>query len=298
MMRVVLHAGTHKTATTTFQGILVACSSLLIENGVFVPKIKDWPQHSYLAWMLQSREECELALLIEECLQQARQARCDTVILSGEDFENCLIDLEMGRRFEAILYRAGVKNIEWIFAVREPVDYLQSIYATMSGHRVLLNLDEISKIVYDRGYFSVSNSSYNYIFVLDVGEFVGEFRKAVKGQVSLIAFERFIDDYAGSPVINTLVGNAEARGRIRAIASAVPLKNTRKAPKMVEYDYAVTSLGLSPKDKELLKDHQELIEAIARARIEHIKRLEPEVNERIRLRFGSRLDSEPITPFE
>lgn len=277
-MRLVVHAGTHKTGTTSFQKILSISRQILADSGVMYPQINDWPQHSYLAWMLQSSDQQGPRLVLRQCIEQARAANCDTILISGEDFENHLVDIEAALRFEALVEGLGIQRLEWVFVVRDPVDYLHSLYSALSVHRVLLNLDEMAEAIRARGYLSVSNSSYNYHFVFAVEAFARHLSEAVKGSVSLISFQQFVADYPGRVLLKRLAGESESTLRVDELARSIAPRNERRSLEKIEKGYALTALGISPHDKEAIDNNAALIRMVAQARERRTALLVPLVN--------------------
>ena len=82
-IRLFIHAGTHKTATTAFQGVCFENRELLATWGVFYPFAR---QHSELAHQLQRGELNNLRCLLD--LIRKKFDDDTTLLLSGEDFEN------------------------------------------------------------------------------------------------------------------------------------------------------------------------------------------------------------------
>ena len=85
-IRLFIHAGTHKTATTAFQGVCFENRALLATWGVIYPFAR---QHSELAHQLQRGELNNLRCSLD--LFRTKFADDNTLLLSGEDFENVLV---------------------------------------------------------------------------------------------------------------------------------------------------------------------------------------------------------------
>ncbi|ALS99239.1 hypothetical protein [Lacimicrobium alkaliphilum] len=88
-MKLILHIGTHKTGTTAIQQFLLANEKALYQSGTLYPVSclgQSKNQYSYLATLLRhgklTKVKRDLKLIREEALAK----RCQTVILSGEEF--------------------------------------------------------------------------------------------------------------------------------------------------------------------------------------------------------------------
>lgn len=281
-MKLVVHAGTHKTASSTFQAVLTACRDELVKSGVIYPDIRGWPQHSRLAWLLQAGEEEQLSALLGDCVAQAKRTGCQTVLLSGEDFENCLVDFDAAHRFDALARQQGINEIDWIFVARDPFDYLLSIYGTMSKQRVCLNLDEMARILRSRGYLSASNSSYNYHFVFDVRERSKRFAEAVSGDVRILDFAAFTTGFVGSTLLRQLVTHEASWAVVSEIARNVKPLNRRKTAAETERGYAMNALGIPVNDTTSYLEHKELVDAIAAFRLKRTEAILPGMAQKIR----------------
>ena len=110
-MKLIIHSGTHKTATTTFQYLCGKNNNLMKKNGLYYPIIQSTKEdlgdiisekinitsqslynHSYLAWMIQSKQLNIVNSLFRRFSIDAQKSSCTSVLLSGEDFENVLIE--------------------------------------------------------------------------------------------------------------------------------------------------------------------------------------------------------------
>lgn len=277
-MKLAIHGGTHKTATTSFQTVLTTCREMLTSAGIMVPRIEDWNQHSYLAWLLQKPDPGEAARVLETCVAQARDAQCHTILLSGEDFENHLVETAEARRFSMMARDLGIESLEWFFVARKPVDYMHALYSTLSGQRVLINLDELAATILAKGYFSISNSSYAYHFVFDVRRFALRLSEAHVGTVAVIPFADFVADYPGRVLLERLGVTGAAQAPIAALARDVPPLNTRLSVHDIEWGYALTALGIDRSDRRAIETEHDLIGAVTRSRMIRAASIIPQVD--------------------
>ena len=121
------------------------------ENSLVFPQYLSWKQHSFAAWMSQKRDIKGLTLFLRSIFNETKTKNCNTTLISGEDFENFLIDTHLANEFELLAKSEGYKNIEWIYIRRDPLDYLLSIYSEMSAYKVALNLELMAEIILEYG---------------------------------------------------------------------------------------------------------------------------------------------------
>lgn len=139
MARVVLHIGTHKTATTTIQDTFAHNAKLLEEHGIIYPKlgkatghhglVAEWNRHLPKVYHLAGGSLANLAKIAE------RHAHGDrTVLLSSEEFSRAA---DYGRVDFAALRAAlaGFDRIEVLCVLREQWQFVQSIYLEIAKGR-------------------------------------------------------------------------------------------------------------------------------------------------------------------
>jgi hypothetical protein len=127
-VKLILHAGMHKTASTFLQHVLVLNRDLLAARGVYVaPDAKLTANHG-TAWMTLRDDFRHLAAHVAEAVR----ARRATALLSSEDFETLVFDHRRALAAEAAARDAGADAIEWHFCLRDPGAYFASMYAQLS----------------------------------------------------------------------------------------------------------------------------------------------------------------------
>jgi hypothetical protein len=142
--KVVLHIGTHKTATTTIQDMFWLNSPLLAEHGLIYPRLNEFTGHHGLVlnWKEMPKpyqlEGGSLAAL-EDIAQQYGEGD-HTVFLSSEEFSRIGSLRELGRVREAL---SRFDQIEVICVLRTQWQFLQSVYLEVSKSRVPLRPPEL-----------------------------------------------------------------------------------------------------------------------------------------------------------
>lgn len=217
--------------------------SLLRRFGIHYPVIDDRIQHSSVLWKAQKDGIETLGAFFAACFAQAKSA-CHTVLLSSEDFENCIVDVALASEIEALAYAAGFDALEWVVVTRPSVEYVASLYAEMSKHGVVLDHNDMHKSARERGCLYVSSHKYNYIFVLDFARFAERFQRLISGQVVKYEFKDFITDYPGSTLLQRLLPD-DAFAQFRKSAKISDRQeNERLNLRQVEAHYVSSALGL------------------------------------------------------
>jgi hypothetical protein len=101
-MKLILHAGTHKTATTSIQHFCALNQATLRKCGYYYPRVD---LSAYVANSLASRlaygREAEVSAALRKVHRDAAKAGCHTIVLSAESFyamTACFIDIPGRRR--------------------------------------------------------------------------------------------------------------------------------------------------------------------------------------------------------
>jgi len=132
--RIILHAGTPKTGTTSLQLYLAAERELLLQHGILYPRFGTTgdqfkPKHQWLVESLHSRFGGELHRKITEAVREA-DVSTHTLVLSSEGLFHHWQDFSTaGRRALAALARDFHVEI-WVW-FRDPISFVQSNYIQM-----------------------------------------------------------------------------------------------------------------------------------------------------------------------
>lgn len=129
-MRLIVHMGFHKTASTHLQDMMNRNSARLAEHGVWYERQSGYPAHHGIANPLLVGDAAPFA----EMLANARAAGCRTAIFSSENLEGLVFNAPIAELLEASAAENGVTEIEWHAAIREPGAYFESIHPQLSWH--------------------------------------------------------------------------------------------------------------------------------------------------------------------
>lgn len=127
-MRLVIHAGTHKTASTYLQHVLVLNRDLLARSGIYTQPDARLTANHGTAWMVLA----DNYLHLEAHVREAVRLGCHSALLSSEDFETLVFDRPRARLVGEAALRAGATSVEWTFCLRDPGDYFASMMAQLS----------------------------------------------------------------------------------------------------------------------------------------------------------------------
>ena len=133
MSKLVLHIGTHKTATTTIQNTFAANSGLLAQHGVIYPRFSRVTGHHGLVpnWPRMPRPYHLPGGSLETLAKIASHHADsdDTVFLSSEEFSRIRHLAEIGRIRDAF---AEFDRVEVVCVLRTQWQFLQSVYLQIS----------------------------------------------------------------------------------------------------------------------------------------------------------------------
>lgn len=152
--RVVLHAGLHKTGTTSLQSFLFGAGEALRRNGFIYPRAGgfEWlggGQHN-IAWQLAGDRRFEpRSGTVDDVAREIGGAGLDAV-LSAEDFESIL---DAPERFAPLCDHPALRDREFVLViyVRNQASYLESLYLEMLHHGVGAGLAEFSAPIFATG---------------------------------------------------------------------------------------------------------------------------------------------------
>ena len=275
--------GANKTASTTFQSLCKNSRQVLIDNGLLFPTFSTWNQHSFAAWMSQKRDIKNLSFFLNTIFNETKTNGCHSTLISGEDFENFIVDTHLAKEFEELAKVAGYKDIEWVFIRRNPTDYLLSIYSEMSAYKGVLDLELMMNIILEYGFVSVGADRYNWKFVFDIEKFSKIFKKYVNKNIRVLSFEEFVNDFAGKIILNDFVNN-QSLSKIRLESKKIGVERKRHSPEKVEFRYAANFLGMQA-NKDFHENNKQLVDSLISHRVKRNNILIPTIKNRFQKRF-------------
>jgi hypothetical protein len=152
--KVILHIGTHKTATTTLQDMFWENSALLEEHGVIYPRLNQHTGHHGLVLNWEGRPQVyelpkgSMGTLAE--LAETYAGTDKTLFLSSEEFSR---DRSLTRMEDIRDVLSAFDEIEVICVLRTQWQFLQSAYLEVSKKRIPVRPPELVKPIIESNIF-------------------------------------------------------------------------------------------------------------------------------------------------
>ncbi|WP_146256014.1 hypothetical protein [Aestuariivirga litoralis] len=242
-MKLVIHCGLHKTATTSFQRLCAENRALLRGLGIHYPAFGAENQHSLILHEAQRDGMAVLGSYFARARAEAG-AECSTVLISGEDFENCIADVALACDVETLALGAGFSSVTWAVVTRPLHESLGSLYAELSKHGVVLDRQTIQRAAEERGCFHVTTARFNHVFILDFPRFAARFRRNLTGDVAEFGLDAFVAGYPGRVLLKDLLTEDAHLQFERLAVITATRQNPRLGSRQVEANYLATALGL------------------------------------------------------
>jgi len=239
-VRLIVHMGLHKTGSTYLQHLFNDHHSALEERGVYHQWQDGYPAHHDCAWALARGNGELLAAMIAE----AREAGCDTVLLSSEELEAAFFDPTPARTIEAVAAAEGVDAIEWHMVIREPGATFASICGYMHHHDYADSLDLFYRAMSRGGLCfpgRIDGPFAPFAFnCIDHARFIGAFAEATPHPVIVHDFDER-DPYPGWRI-------AERLGVLDALTNMPEeeARNARKSDDAIAMGYVDRVLAVIP----------------------------------------------------
>ena len=174
-MKLVIHMGLHKTASTSFQNFLHINRNVLLDAGVIYPEIEQQASHFLIPRRILRNNWGFIEDYMKHTLSIARQRNVKTVFVSSEGFETILLESFRAAQFEKLALKLGYSEIHWICVLRSQWDYFNSLYAQMSTHKVCLNYAEAGHEIINFGEISMGNGGIRWRFAFDYDSIIEKF---------------------------------------------------------------------------------------------------------------------------
>ncbi|MCW3847011.1 hypothetical protein OF829_07145 [Sphingomonas sp. LB-2] len=129
-MRLIVHMGFHKTASTHLQDLMNRNQARIAERGIWYQPEPGYPAHHGAANPLLVGDTAPFEAMIAD----ARAAGCHTMIFSSENLEGLVFNASIAALLEETAAAKGVTEIEWHAVIREPGAYFESIHPQLSWH--------------------------------------------------------------------------------------------------------------------------------------------------------------------
>jgi hypothetical protein len=131
-MRLVLHIGLHKTASTAFQTLCRDNAARLLEHGVYWRVHEGYPAHHEAAWKMLRGEDGA----VSEYLAEAREGCAVRPDLQRRARLRPSGTAESAVAIEAEAREAGVTEVIWVAALRRPSEAFRSNISELTKHGI------------------------------------------------------------------------------------------------------------------------------------------------------------------
>lgn len=242
-MKLMIHAGLHKTATTTFQAICNRYADDMLAEKVCFPRVERRGGHNWTIWELTRGNPRPCEAWMRECLSLVGEE--GAAILSAEDLENCLIDIRTAQRLEDIARDNGATKIEWFFVRRESQAYLESAYAEMSKHGASFDFGQFAAAAENLGFTCCPSPTYNFLFFTKPERYIDGFRNYVRGDVTLLDFAVFRSPFPGHALLAPCLSSRLMETISQDYAQRTYWENRRSRVAAVEFRSTCNFLGIN-----------------------------------------------------
>ncbi len=214
MNRVFVHAGTHKTGTTTLQIMLGSWDARPPHPDVFVPLRGRFPSpgvagHHNVAWQLNRdpRFRAEDGTL-EDLTAEVSERKARVTAISSEDFEYLHTRPEELERLASTFRQAGYEPSAVLY-LRSREEYAQSLYAELVKHGLACGFFDFIRSLRAEGVFTyAANWAFCFRYIVLTDRFADAFGLR---NVIVRPYARGVDDVAlERDFVAALLGHHEA----------------------------------------------------------------------------------------
>jgi len=285
-MKIVIHFGLHKTASSSFQTFLYVNRLALQDVGVFYPKIDNDKSHFQIPSAIIKNEWSFVKSFLKKAFDEAINNKLKTVFISSEDFETIIVENYRASYFENLAYEVGFSKIHWLGVVRKQWDYFNSLYSQLSSDGATLNYSAMGHDIIHYGHTSIGTGTFRWQFAFDYDIFIDRFLDNISGSLSVYKFDSFIEDeFVGKKFINSIINdpNLESIFWKSKIKQADKI-NPQIDSNTVEINYLANFLGIKM-STEFYRENQRIFAPLVKYRQSLIGPAREELHEKFLERF-------------
>ena len=236
MLRAVIHAGLHKTGTTSFQRNCNNASSELLKAGIYYPKSRA-PHHNHFANLPDTNWISMFARKTKKLMRDG------CLLISAENFEY-RFHQDYPEKVERALYQSGIKHISWVLCFRNPFSSYCSLYSQLSDPErntkntyPILEFAASGRLAAAKGFLDFQNQSRQQRFYFNYPSLVKSLRNRLKGQVLGIDFDHFTknSNIPGDLLIRSI--SNDGRNLSDCIKQARRHNNISPSKEEIEHNY-------------------------------------------------------------
>jgi len=178
---VLIHAGTHKTGTTSLQMLFTRNRAELLDRGIMYPETGIWAgatesdSHSNIAWELMGHALFDARSgTLDDLIDEIVASDCEKVLLSSEEFSCLFANPERLHQLKARLENSGfVPHVA--LTLRDVHEYAQSLYVTLASYAFEMSYAEYSELVATERKVTFRQNTYCFDYGLLIGTFAEAF---------------------------------------------------------------------------------------------------------------------------
>lgn len=203
-MRLVIHMGFHKTASTYLQELFNHNCEALAVRGIWYEWQPTYAAHHDIANPLLVGDTDPF----EAMIANTKAAGAHTMILSSENLEGAVFNPEIAALIEQVAGEHGFDEIEWHAVIREPGAYFESLHSQLSWHTYADSLTMFTEIM-KKGVLFLPEPHYGpkatpyWFFCFDYHAFLAGFA-AVPGRRLFVHDYEDRDPYPGWRIVERL----------------------------------------------------------------------------------------------
>jgi hypothetical protein len=191
--QVLIHAGSHKTGTTSLQALFTSHRSALRESGILYPFTGALPNgtgiasQTNIAWELMDHNSYDPAVgTLDGLIEEVASSGCDKVLLSSEEFARLFDKPARLLRLRTSFEDAGfAPRIGLVF--RDMAEAADTLFVTLLPHGLELVHEEFIRRATEEGKVTIKGNSYGFDRGLITKAFVDAFGESA---VTCIDYDR------------------------------------------------------------------------------------------------------------
>ncbi|MDN3522086.1 hypothetical protein [Halomonas ramblicola] len=235
-MKVFIHAGSHKTGTTSIQVFIRENEDALKTAGIFIPQsgtLNKKSGHHNIGWEMRNDprfkpERGTISDLVEELAQRSES----TAVLSSEDFEYFVDRPDALTRFEDILVSNG-HDLVYIYFFRRADIYAVSLYAELLKHGLDYSFRKFALEALLKEKVVIKN---DWVFYFNCRAFIKKWRKHSRGTITTISYDHAV---GGDGVLPSFFSFIEAPAELIQLSKSAEVKNVRKPADVSRIERAI-----------------------------------------------------------
>lgn len=263
-MKLYIHAGTHKTATSSFQRLCHENRKLLITHQIFYPdfsSILPSVNHGIIGRLIYENNIDGAKNLIKAITKKAATTNCNQILLSSELLENCLIDYNFAKSFWDVIQHGEFEATVWSYTKRNGFDYLNSLYSQLSTNKgISIDYDYASSHIVTQGYYCISDQFHPKYYVFDINRRIELLRAIIRPTaLEIQSFEKFTEGFPGKSLIARIVpGNSVCIEALEKCSKLIDKLACSLSPVEIEENYLRNFLRIAnnslPEDEILIRN--------------------------------------------